>query len=139
MVFYRSLKRVLQVRLDISSFYPPAISPGGSTTPRGGSRASTGSRIGVGVGAAGELLRSTTPSCRGREGSHVHGSGVSPKARRAASRIDPAVQHGPTLTVEDLSAAVYTLNAWMDSDQQWTDTIAAAIDDPANQLEAAAR
>ena len=43
------------------------------------------------------------------------------------------------MTAEDLSAAVYTLNAWMDVAQQWTDTIAAAVDDHANKLEAAAR
>ena len=43
------------------------------------------------------------------------------------------------LLAEDLSAAVYALNARMDAAQQWTDTIAAAVDDHANQLEAAAR
>ena len=64
---------------------------------------------------------------------------MSPKAKRAGTRNDPEVQQGPVLTAEDLSAAVYTLNARMDAAQQWTDTIAVAVDDHANQLEAAAR
>ena len=87
----------------------------------------------------GDPQRSATPSRRGREGSDIHGSGMSPKAKRAETRNDPTVQQGPVLTAEDLSAAGYTLNARMDAAQQWTDTIAAAADDHANQLEAAAR
>ena len=61
------------------------------------------------------------------------------KGETAGTRNDPTVQQRPVLSAEDLSVAVYTLNARMDAPQQWTDTIAALGDDHANQLEAAAR
>ena len=91
-----------------------------------------------GAGAAGAPQRSATQSRRGREGSDIHGSGMSPKAKRAGTRNDPTVQQGLVLSAEDLSAAVYTLNARMDAAQQWIDTIATGVDDHANQLEATA-
>ena len=95
--------------------------------------------MGGGAGPAGDPLRSATPSRRGREGSDVHGSGTSPKAKRAGSHTDPIVQQAPVLTAKGQSAAVYTLNARMDAAQLCSETIVVAVHDDATQVEAAAR
>ena len=59
-------------------------------------------------------------------------------ACRRTRRTDPAFQQGPTLTAEDLSAPVYTFNVRMGAAQVCTQSIATAVDDHVDHLEAAA-
>ena len=82
-----------------------------------------------------------TPSQRGREGSAEHGSVLSPKAKRPAIMINPDMvpMSDDTMTMAQLTNAVKNLDARAEARNAWVTSIAEAVTDHADLLEACSR
>ena len=88
-----------------------------------------------------DATESRTPQVRGRDGASENGSGVSPKAKRPAIMVQPDVipTAETTMTLQELTAIVKNLDARAEARLTWTKSIAEAVEDHADQLEACSR
>ena len=70
-------------------------------------------------------------------GAVVGGTGVSPNAKRPNQYVVPDPAMGPKLTIETLSAGLYTTKAAVQNMHNWIGSIAEAVSGHADQLEEA--
>ena len=87
-----------------------------------------------------ETTEMRTPAVRGRDGAGEHGTGSSPKAKRPIVMVQPEpVPVAEAMSLQELTAAVKTLDARGEARLTWCRSIADAVDDHADQLEALTR